>query len=145
MQIGAYALFASYFIICDQSHFFFIIGIIEGDTLIFINFFNYFFIIVHYSYYLKRIRGHINRHYLLLFVHILYYCLYLKAKRTVIAIAIIGIIGIIAIIAIIHDYISFTVVPDDDLVEEPFEEPCNEPSGTRTPPTPDVSAMQGGG
>ena len=32
-----------------------------------------------------------------------------------------------------------TVVPDDDLVEEPFEEPCDEPSGTRTPPTPEVS------
>ena len=32
-----------------------------------------------------------------------------------------------------------TVVPDDDLVEEPFEEPCDEPSGPRTPPTPDVS------
>ena len=32
-----------------------------------------------------------------------------------------------------------TVVPDDNLVEEPFEEPCDEPSGTRTPPTPEVS------
>jgi hypothetical protein len=32
-----------------------------------------------------------------------------------------------------------TVVPDDDLVEEPFEEPCDEPSGTCTPPTPEVS------
>ena len=32
-----------------------------------------------------------------------------------------------------------TVVPDDDLVEEPFKEPCDEPSGTRTPPTPEVS------
>ncbi len=31
------------------------------------------------------------------------------------------------------------MVPDDDLVEEPFEEHCDEPSGTRTPPTPDVS------
>jgi hypothetical protein len=28
---------------------------------------------------------------------------------------------------------------DDYLVEEPFEDPCYEPSGTRTPPTPDVS------
>ena len=60
----------------------------------------------------------------------------MKAKKTSIVIAI---IGIIAIIAVMFDYISFTVVPDDDLVEEPFEEPCNEPSGTRTPPTPDVS------
>ena len=32
-----------------------------------------------------------------------------------------------------------TAVPDDDLVEEPFEEPCDEPSGTCTPPTPEVS------
>ena len=32
-----------------------------------------------------------------------------------------------------------TVVPDDYLVEESFEEPCDEPSGTRTPPTPEVS------
>jgi hypothetical protein len=32
-----------------------------------------------------------------------------------------------------------TVVPDDDLVEESFEQPCDEPSGTRTPPTPEVS------
>ena len=31
-----------------------------------------------------------------------------------------------------------TVVPDDDLVEEPFKEPCDEPSGTCTPPTPEV-------
>ena len=60
----------------------------------------------------------------------------MKAKRTLIVIAI---IGILAIIAVIHDYISFTVVPDDDLVEEPFKELCNEPSGTHTPPTPDVS------
>ena len=35
-----------------------------------------------------------------------------------------------------------TVVPDDDLVEEPFKEPCDEPSGTRTPPTPDVSSSR---
>ena len=33
-----------------------------------------------------------------------------------------------------------TVFPDDDLVEEPFEEPCDKPSGTRTPPIPEVSA-----
>ncbi len=65
-----------------------------------------------------------------------YFCLYLRAKRSILIIAI---IGLIAIIAVIHDCISFTVVPDDDLVEEPFEEPCDEPSGTRTPPTPDVS------
>ena len=30
-----------------------------------------------------------------------------------------------------------TVVLDDDLVEDPFEEPCDEPSGTRTSPTPE--------
>jgi hypothetical protein len=59
----------------------------------------------------------------------------LKAKRSVIVIAI---IGRIAIIAVIHDCISFTVVPDD---EEPFEEPCDEPAGTRTPLTPDVSPL----
>jgi hypothetical protein len=59
----------------------------------------------------------------------------LKAKWSVI---IITIIGLIASIAVIHDCISFTVVPDDDLVEEPFEEPCDEPSETSTPPTPDV-------
>ncbi len=35
--------------------------------------------------------------------------------------------------------ISVTVVQDDDLVEESFEEPSDEPSGTRTPPTPVVS------
>ena len=32
-----------------------------------------------------------------------------------------------------------TVVPDDDLVEEHFKEPCDEPSGAHTPPTPEVS------
>ena len=32
-----------------------------------------------------------------------------------------------------------TVVPDDDPVGDPFEAPCDEPSGTRTPPTPEVS------
>ena len=38
------------------------------------------------------------------------------------------------------DYCIFiTVVPDDAVDEEPFEEHCDEPSGTRTPPTPDVS------
>ena len=34
-----------------------------------------------------------------------------------------------------------TVVPVDDHVpgsQEPFKEPSNDPSGTRTPPTPDV-------
>ena len=60
----------------------------------------------------------------------------MKAKRKFIVIAI---IGIIAIIAVMFDYISFTVVPDDDLVKEPVEEHCDEPSGTHTPPTPDVS------
>ena len=37
-----------------------------------------------------------------------------------------------------------TVFPDDDLVEEPFEElePCDEPSGTRTPPTPQRAMAQ---
>lgn len=39
----------------------------------------------------------------------------------------------------IYFCISVTVVQDDDLVEEPFEEPSDEPSGTRTPPTPVVS------
>jgi hypothetical protein len=40
---------------------------------------------------------------------------------------------------VIYCCISVTVVQDDDLVEEPFEEPSDEPSGTRTPPTPVVS------
>ena len=31
-----------------------------------------------------------------------------------------------------------TVVPYYDLVEEPFKEPCDEPSGTRTLPTPEL-------
>ncbi len=51
----------------------------------------------------------------------------------------IAIIGVIAIIAVIDDWICLTVVPDDNLGEEPFEDPCYEPSGTHTPPTPDVS------
>jgi hypothetical protein len=51
----------------------------------------------------------------------------------------ISIIGLIAIIAVIHDCVSFPVVPDDDLIEESIEEPCDEPSGTRTTPTLDVS------
>jgi hypothetical protein len=34
---------------------------------------------------------------------------------------------------------SVTGVPDDDPVEDPFEAPCDEHSGTRTPPTPEVS------
>ncbi len=37
------------------------------------------------------------------------------------------------------DWICFTVIPDDNLVKEPFEDPCYELSGTRTPPTPDVA------
>ena len=48
-------------------------------------------------------------------------------------------IGLIAFIGVIHFCISVTVVQDDDLVEEPFEEPSDESSGTRTPPTPVVS------
>jgi hypothetical protein len=32
-----------------------------------------------------------------------------------------------------------TVVPDDDHVPRPFEEHIDDPSGTRTPPTPDVT------
>ncbi len=32
-----------------------------------------------------------------------------------------------------------TVVPDDDVADEPSEEPYDQPFGTRTPPKPDVS------
>ena len=54
----------------------------------------------------------------------------MKAKWAKWTVIVIAIIEIIAVIAIIYDYISFTVVPDDDLVEEPIEEPCDVPSGT---------------
>ena len=50
---------------------------------------------------------------------------------------------LVRVIVVIHYCISVTVVPDDDLVEEPFEEPSDELSGTRTPPTPDVSPSHG--
>ncbi len=41
--------------------------------------------------------------------------------------SIIGLIAIIASIGVIHFCISVTVVQDDDLVDEPFEEPSDEP------------------
>jgi hypothetical protein len=44
----------------------------------------------------------------------------------------IAIIGVIAIIAVTDDRICLRVDPDDNLVEEHFEDPCDEPSGTRT-------------
>ncbi len=61
------------------------------------------------------------------------------AKRTVL---IISIIEVIAIIVIISDIFVATVVIDDDHVpgsQESYEEPRDDPSGTRTPPTPAVS------
>jgi hypothetical protein len=64
----------------------------------------------------------------------------LSAKRTVLVISIIEIIGIIVII--VYDIFVATVVPDDDHVpgsQESYEEPRDDPSGTRTPPTPAVS------
>jgi hypothetical protein len=71
---------------------------------------------------------------------ILFYCLCLSAKRTVLVIAIIEVIAIIVII--VYDILVATVVPIDDHVpgsQESEEKPRDDPSGTRTPPTPDVS------
>jgi hypothetical protein len=64
----------------------------------------------------------------------------LNAKRTFIVVSIIAVIAFIVII--VHDIFVTTVVTDDDNVpvsQEPYEEPRDDPSGTRTPPTPDVS------
>ena len=63
------------------------------------------------------------------FFTFLYYCHCLNAELSVIVIAI---IDVIAFIAFIEDGIGLAVVPDDDdgLVEDPFEEPCIEPTGT---------------
>jgi hypothetical protein len=64
----------------------------------------------------------------------------LSAKRTVLIISIIEVIAIIVII--VSDIFVATVVPNDDHVpefQESYEEPRDDPSGTRTPPTPAVS------
>ena len=63
----------------------------------------------------------------------------MKAKRTVKLVQLLGLLRLLLLFAVSHYCISITVVPDDDIVEEPFDEPLDEPSGTRTPPTPDVS------
>jgi hypothetical protein len=71
---------------------------------------------------------------------ILCYCICLDAEGTVIVVSIIEIIAIIVII--VCDIFVTTVVPDDDHVpgcQELYEEPRDDPSGTRTPSTPDVS------
>ena len=64
----------------------------------------------------------------------------MSAKRTVLIISIIEVIAIIVII--VSDIFVGTVVPNDDHVpesQESYEEPRDDPSGTRTPPTPAVS------
>ncbi len=69
-----------------------------------------------------------------------YYCLCLNAKRTVLVVTIIEVIATIGII--VYDILVATVVPDDDHVprsQESYEEPRDDPSGTRAPPTPAVS------
>ncbi len=61
----------------------------------------------------------------------------MSAKRTVLIISVIAIIVII-----VSDIFVATVVPGDDHVPgslESYEEPRDDPSGTRTPPTPAVS------
>ena len=71
---------------------------------------------------------------------IIYYCICLNAKRTVLVVSIIEVVAIIVII--VYDILGTTVVPDDDHVpgcQELYEEPRDDPSGTRTPSTPDVS------
>ncbi len=63
----------------------------------------------------------------------------MSAKRTVLIISIIEVIAIIVII--VSDIFVATVVPDDDHVpgsQESYVEPRDDPSGTRTPPTPAV-------
>ncbi len=64
----------------------------------------------------------------------------MKAKRTVLVVSIIEVIAIIVII--VSDIFVATVVPNDDHVpgsQKSYEEPRDDPSGTRTPPTPAVS------
>ncbi len=64
----------------------------------------------------------------------------MSAKRTVLIISIIEVIAIIVII--VSEIFVATVVPDDDHVpgsQESYGEPRDDPSGTRTPPTPAVS------
>jgi hypothetical protein len=71
---------------------------------------------------------------------ILYYCICANAKRTVPVVSIIEVIAIIVII--VYDILVITLVPCDYHVpvsQESYEEPRDEPSGTRTPQTPAVS------
>ena len=64
----------------------------------------------------------------------------MSAKRTVLIILIIKVISII--VTSVSDIFVATVVPGDDHVpgsQESYEEPRDDASGTRTPPTPAVS------
>ena len=79
-------------------------------------------------------RGHTNPCYCLLILIILYYCICLSVKRTVLVVSITEVIAIFVII--VNDIFVTTVVTDDDNVpvsQEPYEEPRNDPSGTSTP------------
>ena len=83
---------------------FFIIVIIERDTLIVINFFIIFFIITLIAEYFSKIRGHVNRHYFLLFLYHYVLLSFFESE----AVTFFGtIIGIIDIIAIIENLFSF--------------------------------------
>ena len=59
-----------------------------------------------------------------------------ESKRLEFLLLLLGLLLLLLLLIIV------TVVPYYDLVEEPFKEPCDEPSGTRTPPTPDVSSSR---
>jgi hypothetical protein len=61
-----------------------------------------------------------------------------QSKRLEFFLQLLGLLLLLLLLIIAYytkTYIFVTVVPDDDLVEEP----CDEPSGTHIPPTPEVS------
>ena len=105
-----------------------------GDTLIFINFFIISFIIAIFS---LQSRDTLIVIIVYLFSIMILLSLF-QSKRLEFSLQLLGLLLLLLLLIIAYytkTYIFVTVVPDDDLVEEP----CDEPSGTRTPPTPEVS------
>ena len=105
-----------------------------GDTLIFINFFIISFIIAIFS---LQSRDTLIVIIVYLFSIMILLSLF-QSKRLEFILQLLGLLLLLLLLIIAYytkTYIFVTVVPDDDLVEEP----CDEPLGTRTPPTPEVS------
>ncbi len=124
-RVGVRALLVLLFIIGNKCYYFFIIFILRGTyySSIFFSLVLSLFSLVFSLLFLfeKKVRGHINRHYLLIFYIIVFIW---KLSGQLLFLQLLGLLLLLLL---------FMTVFLSQL------EPCDKPSGTRIPPTPDVS------